>query len=343
MSNSTGNPPHRVSAVSKWRKKVKSRVGHWLSKRRLRVGRKLRAWTMPIYKKFGITSIARLFIPGYRIVTKSPGGLSIQGNYMGDVVDYPTIATLGDYGSGKKVAFEVADLIAQQKAHAVVTLGDNVYYETGFQTLVGNLYGDYLQHGAFFPAVGNHDYTEGRGIKLFDRYFDFLRGHRWYSVSFDRVEFFLLDSTQALTLEESFEEQSAWLERAVKESSAEWKIVVVHHPPHSARARSQPEFRFPFDKWGVSMVMSGHDHTLQHLIFDGVHFVVNGIGGGSIHEFEEILEGTEFRLSGEYGAVFLDVLPDTLRVRSLTVPSGQVHVFEIPQKKSAKASSSVEE
>jgi len=338
MSNSTGDSQRRVSAVSKRRKKVKSRVGHWFNKRHLRIGRKLRAWTMPLYKKFGITSIARLFIPGYRVVTKSPGGLSIQGNYMGEVVDYPTIATVGDYGSGKTPSREVANLIADQKAHAVVTLGDNVYFETGFQTLVGNLYGDYLQHGAFFPAVGNHDYTEGRGIKLFDRYFDFLRGHRWYSVSFDRVEFFLLDSTQALTLEESFEEQSAWLERAVKQSSAEWKIVVVHHPPHSARARSQPEFRFPFDKWGVSMVMSGHDHTLQHLIFDGVHFVVNGIGGGSIHEFEEILEGTEFRLSGEYGAVFLDVLPDTLRVRSLTVPSGQVHVFEIPQKKSAKAS-----
>lgn len=330
MTDAASLPPSRLSGVSKRRRKRQTRFKKWLDVRYKRTRQKARALLFPLYKRLGITSVVRWFVPGYRQVTKSPGGLAFQGAYLGDVTSYPTIAALGDYGSGKDVSYQVRDLIGREKAHAVVTLGDNVYFESGFQVLVGNLYGDYLRAGAFFPATGNHDYSEGRGIRLFDRYFDFLHGNRWYSVSFGPVEFFLLDSHQALHHEDVFEAQRAWLEKAVSESEATWKIVVIHHPPHSARSRSQHEFRFPFDQWGVCMVMSGHDHTLQHLVFDDVHFVVNGIGGGSLHDFEEVLEGTEFRLSGEFGAVFLDAHPDTLGVRFMTVPRGLVYSFDIP-------------
>ena len=316
--------------MSKRRKKKRGRFRLWLDRRYIRTGEALRRLVRPLYRTLGITSILALIIPGYRKVTKSPGGAALMGAFRNPVSATPTIAVIGDYGSGKDVSYQVRDMVVDQGSHAVVTLGDNVYYETGYQALVGNLYGDYLQAGAFFPATGNHDYSEGRGIALFDRFFDFLHGHRWYSVTFGEVEFFLLDSHQALHHRDVFEKQKKWLESAVKKSAARWKIVVLHHPPHSARSRSQHEFRFPFDEWGVCMVMSGHDHTLQHLPIDGVHYVVNGIGGGSIHEFEEILEGTEFRLSGQYGAVFLDVRPDVLTVRFMTVPNNVVHTFDIP-------------
>jgi hypothetical protein len=330
MSLDSSAQPRRQSAVSKRRKKQRNRVDRFIEKTHLRVNRRIKRFLRPLYRKLGITSVLRLVLPSYRQVTTSPGGISFEGSYRGEVRGVPLIATIGDYGSGKREAHQVAEMVSQQGANAVVTLGDNVYFETGFQTLVGSLYGDYLEAGAFFPATGNHDYTEGRGIAVYDRYFDFLNGHRWYSVVFGDVEFFLLDSHQALHHPDSFVAQRQWLETATQNSEATWKIVVVHHPPHSARSRSQHEFRFPFDQWGVCMVMSGHDHTLQHLTFDGVHYVVNGIGGGSLHEFEEILEGTEFRLSGEFGGVFLECHPDTLRVRFMTVPSGEVYSFDIP-------------
>jgi hypothetical protein len=322
--------------VSRRRKKRRTKIDRLVEKGHLRVNRRLRKILTPIYKKMGITSMVRLVVPGYRRVTLSPGGVSFQGGYRGEVRDFPIIATVGDYGSGKREAYGVADMVSREGANAVVTLGDNVYFETGFQTLVGALYGDYLEAGAFFPATGNHDYTEGRGIAVYDRYFDFLQGHRWYSVVFDDVEFFLLDSHQALHHPDSFEKQRQWLKTAAENSEARWKIVVSHHPPHSARSRSQHEFRFPFKEWGICMVMSGHDHTLQHLPIDGVHYVVNGIGGGSIHEFEEILENTTFRLSGEYGAVLLQVHPDSLKVRFMTVPDKVVHSFDIPAPKRTK-------
>lgn len=321
--------PQKLSGVSKRRKKSRSRALRWLQKRQLRINRLLKKRLAPIYSRLGITSVVRWFIPGYRQVTVSEGGQSFRGNFLNTGSDRPIIAIVGDYGSGKTESHLVAHMVSERPANAVVTLGDNVYFETGFQTLVGNLYGDFLQGGAFFPAAGNHDYSEGFGIVHFDRFFDFLRGHRWYSVSFGDVDFFVLDSHQALHHPDVLARQRKWLEAAVTASEAKWKIVVVHHPPHSARARSQEEFQFPYDRWGVSMVMSGHDHTLQHLIFDDVHYVVNGVGGGSLHEFEEILEGTEFRLSGHYGAVFLEPGDQVMTVRFVTLPATEVHSFEI--------------
>ena len=289
----------------------------------------IRKALFPLYKRLGIRSIVGIFVPGYRLVTTSPGGKHIAGLPESKPGDRFTIATLGDYGSGKPASYEVRDLIDAEGARAVVTLGDNIYYETGFKALVGDLYRKWLSAGVFFPATGNHDYSEGRGIALFDRFFAFLDGHRWYSVSLGPVDFFILDSHQALHHPEVFDAQRRWLEEATSKSSATWKIVVSHHPPHSARSRSQHEFRFPYDQWGVSMVMSGHDHTMQHLIVDEVHYVVNGVGGGSLHYFEEVLEGTEFRLANHYGAVMLDVGPDDLTVRFVTVDTGLVHQFAL--------------
>jgi hypothetical protein len=105
-------------------------------------------------------------------------------------------------------------------------------------------YGDYLEAGAFFPATGNHDYSEGRGIRLFDRYFDFLHGNRWYSVSFGPVEFFLLDSHQALHHEDVFEAQRAWLEKAVSESESH--LENRRHPPPPAFGEVTVPTRIPF-------------------------------------------------------------------------------------------------
>jgi len=300
----------------------------FLDRRYIRTVSRVKKLLFPLYRRLGIHSIVGVFIPGYRQVTKSPGGAHFTADV--DQSSPLVIATVGDYGSGKTPSFQVRDLVDSEGSDAVVTLGDNVYYETGFKALVGDLYGDYLAKNVFFPATGNHDYREGRGIANFDRFFGFLGGHRWYSVSIGPVDFFLLDSHQALHHEDVFAKQRAWLEEATAKSKATWKVVVTHHPPHSARARSQHEFRFPYDKWGVSMVMSGHDHTMQHLVVDSVHYVVNGVGGGSLHYFEEILEGTEFRLSDHFGAVFLDAEGDSLTVRFVTVDTGEVHRFRIP-------------
>ena len=308
---------HRPALLTWW--------DHTSEKLRVRIKRLLK----PIYRRLQIRSAIAWFIPGWGEVSKSKGGIALVGNLLDGPQDEPLIGVIGDYGSGRKPAFEVRDLVMARGAQAVVTVGDNVYFQTGYQALVGNLYGQYLEAGAFFPATGNHDYSEGRGIYHFDKYFDFLQGNRWYRVTLGPVEFFILDSHQALHHPDVFNAQYDWLEKSLHESKAKWKAVVVHHPPHSARSRSQKEFRFPYDQWGVSLVLSGHDHTLQHLVVDGVDYIVDGAGGGSLHKFEEVLEGTEYRLSGHYGAFFIQPEGSRLRCWFETVQGGVVHEFEV--------------
>lgn len=309
--------------------KPRSTFRRKLDKRYRRTRAFVRDALYPVYKALGIRSVLAPVIPGYRQVTKSPGGVALVGNLRGVPTDSPIIGLIGDYGSGKTPSYEVRDMVVAEGAQAIVTLGDNVYTEIGYQVLVGNVYGDYIQEGAFFPATGNHDYSEGRGIALFDRYFSFLEKNRWYSVTLGPIEFFLLDSQQALTHPDVMAAQIEWLEAAARRSTAPFRVVVVHHPPHSARNRSQLEFRLPYRDWGIQLVLSGHDHTLQHLEVDGVHYVVNGVGGGSLHYFDEILEGTVYRLDNHFGAAFVQPHGSTLDVWLSTVDHGEVHRFQI--------------
>ena len=62
-----------------------------------------------------------------------------------------------------------------------------------------------------------------------------------------------------------------------------WTIVVLHHPPYSAgyqgsndRRRATPSRR-SFERYGVQLVLSGHDHDYQRSTpINGVTYVVSG-------------------------------------------------------------------
>ena len=61
-------------------------------------------------------------------------------------------------------------------------------------------------------------------------------------------------------------EQYEWAEEQLKNASEPWKIVAIHHPAFSvAQHRFSPLsrylFRPLFEKYGVAMIMQGHDHV----------------------------------------------------------------------------------
>ncbi len=81
-----------------------------------------------------------------------------------------------------------------------------------------------------------------------------------YSVVYQGMQFLALNSN------ESLEEQMTFLEQELENSSARWKVVVCHHSIFSpAKGR---DFEFGRKKWkplldryGVDLVLNGHDHT----------------------------------------------------------------------------------
>ncbi|MBU6373448.1 MAG: metallophosphoesterase [Alphaproteobacteria bacterium] len=60
--------------------------------------------------------------------------------------------------------------------------------------------------------------------------------------------------------------QAAWLDRALAESKARWRVVTFHHPIFSSgKGRDSPERRAALlpilKKYDVDLVLQGHDHT----------------------------------------------------------------------------------
>ena len=68
--------------------------------------------------------------------------------------------------------------------------------------------------------------------------------------------------------------QIDWLEHALANSKAGWKIVVGHHQLYTVTGQRHdfPEMIGPFkpllDRYGVHAYINGHEHNLEHIAVD---------------------------------------------------------------------------
>lgn len=257
-----------------------------------------------------------------------------------------TFAVIGDYGTGDRQEAAVAELVASWDPGYVIAVGDNYYSPAGgkgagrYDESVGAHYcrwladvtttGDRCPSGqapvnAFFPALGNHDYSDaspapGTYLSYFDlpgatisntsgneRYYDFVQGP---------VHFFVLNSNP----EEpdgtgSSSPQAAWLSAQLAQSKSPWNVVYFHHPPYSSDSThgSRADMNWPFAQWGADAVISGHSHTYERLTRDGIVYFVNGLGGARRYAFATALPDSDVRYHADWGAQKVSVTPTSLR------------------------------
>ena len=85
--------------------------------------------------------------------------------------------------------------------------------------------------------------------------------------------------------QQSMEQQLAWIESTLAESTATWKIVMGHHPiyagttkPECERTDLQERLQPLLDAHDVDISVSGHIHNFQHIrVPDSqVDYIVNG-------------------------------------------------------------------
>lgn len=196
-------------------------------------------------------------------------------------------AVAGDIGTGDSYAYSVADSVGRSAAllpfDGLIILGDNVYPNGDPSRLEPTLfepYGPILEGGAeLLPILGNHDVRDGNGDGQVEK---LAIPGRWYASEIRHVLFIGLDSTQPESAE-----QLIWLEQTLSESDAKWKIAALHHPPYSAGQHGSDElmqesFVPIFEKYGVDLVLSGHDHDYQRSEpINGVTYIVSGAGSGT--------------------------------------------------------------
>jgi 3',5'-cyclic AMP phosphodiesterase CpdA len=211
------------------------------------------------------------------------------------VTDEPTIrlAAIGDVRSGDERQAAVASVLdsvhRENPLDGVILLGDNTLLRGAPANALTRTftipYAFLLERNVpFFAVLGNHDLR--RGMKEYQLYFPGfnMNGRPYYSKTFgdDAVEVFFLDSNEM----EKDVQQIRWLEQALEQSSAEWKVIATHHPLYSTanhhpageglRGRLEPILVHN----GVDLVLSGHNHIYERLQpVNGITHITSGSGG----------------------------------------------------------------
>jgi len=273
-----------------------------------------------------------------------------------------TFAVIGDYGMNNAPELNVANMVASWNPDLILTTGDDYYSAAGgtgtgkYDLSTGKYYCRFLKDAAsgpncpvsgmdqvtnrFFPSLGNHDYTDTGGVSVYESYFT-LPGsgfsnssgnERYYDFVWGPVHFFVLNSnSQEPNGISSSSTQAAWLQSRLAASTSPWQVVFDHHPPYSSGTGhgSTPSLQWPFAAWGADVVLSGHDHTYERLLVDGFPYFINGLGGGAIYYFVDILDGSQIRYNDDYGAMLVDADPSQITFQFITRQGVVVDTYTI--------------
>ena len=260
-------------------------------------------------------------------------------------------AVIGDFGSGSADEAAVANLVKSWNPSFILAVGDDRYGARDYDTVVGQFYCDYLKDAGsgtycpggpsavnrFFPALGNHDYSDGGGLIEYlsyftlpgtgieagsrtgqERYYDFIRGP---------VHIFVIDSMGALDSRADMVAQKKWLKASLSASSTPWQMVLLHHAPYSSGIHgSTAAMQWPYQAWGADAVLAGHDHDYERLQVGKIPYFVNGLGGMSRYPFLRQVAGSQARYSADYGAMLVrasetEIMYDFIRPAGTVIDS----------------------
>jgi acid phosphatase len=251
-----------------------------------------------------------------------------------------SFAVLGDWGRDTPEQHHVAAAMGRAAAQAnsdfVLAIGDN-FYSDGvasttdplWQSVFEGVYTHPALQVPWYALLGNHDYRGSPQAQI-----DYAAtSKRWrmparyYQVADAAlpradVDLFAIDTSPFVeryrektdepigrnTSSQDTAVQLAWLDHALSQSRAKWKLVTGHHPIRSGGsghgdqpeiiARVQPILK----RYGVQAYIAGHDHDLQHIRRDGIDMIQ--CGGGMEARPVSPVQGTRFcRAAAGFGMV----------------------------------------
>src|SRR5215212_25585 len=192
-------------------------------------------------------------------------------------------AVIGDTGSGSAKQTEVGNMMVQYRAafpfEFVLMMGDNLYggetpqdFEKKFSDPYKKLLADKVK---FYATLGNHDQALQVNYENFN-----MNGKEYYRFKKGDVAFYSLNSNYM------DKKQVEWLESELAKDTSEWKVCFFHHPPYSSAKKHGSDGQLRevvepiFVKYGVDVVLTGHDHVYERIKPQkGIYYFVSGAGG----------------------------------------------------------------
>jgi hypothetical protein len=240
-------------------------------------------------------------------------------------------AVIGDSGTGDNNQYRLAKVFTDTHQRFpyefVLMMGDNMYGSEGtrdFQRKFEIPYKPVLDKGVkFYASLGNHDSTNQRMYKLFN-----MNGERFYTFRPKAgIRFFALDSNYMDRT------QLQWLEKELAASGSDWKIMFFHHPIYSSGGRHgsdtalRDQLEPLFLKYGVDVVLAGHEHFYERLKPQkGIHYIISG-GAGKLRKGDVGGQFTEKAFDTGFHFMIFEIDGDQMHFQTIsdqnkTVDSG---------------------
>ncbi|MBN2108665.1 MAG: metallophosphoesterase, partial [Deltaproteobacteria bacterium] len=154
---------------------------------------------------------------------------------------------------------------------------------------------------------------------------------RYYEKRWGPVHLFALNSDQSEPDGyDKASKQAQWLKARLAASTAPWKVVYFHHAPYSSCLShgSKPSMQWSFKEWGASAVLSGHDHTYERIIINGLPYFVNGAGGAPLYKFGTPVAGSQVRYSAEHGAMRVTATQEMLTLQFYSTDGTTIQLID---------------
>jgi predicted phosphodiesterase len=190
------------------------------------------------------------------------------------------------------------------------------------------------QHAPIIYAHGNHDFDP-------KKLYVYTTETPWYSLSVANTRWIVLDSN----IDDV--NQDLWLSNELSSpetQSKDFKIVIVHIPPfmefwdpiawHEKDEKHWGEFvrtRFAplFSKYGVDLVISGHQHNYQRGQFNGTVYTIIGGAGGEL-DFDRVEDWSFYNVVRQtHHYILIEIWTDKIIWKAYNLEGFIIDSFEL--------------
>jgi phosphodiesterase/alkaline phosphatase D-like protein len=289
--------------------------------------------TSDAFKEIKIDGLQPGTVYGYEV--RESGGSFAKGKFR----TFPAgpepfrFAGIGDTRSNFFIHKQLVDAIKKQKPAFVINTGDLVDDGTKpedwppFWKVVGPL----VRNTYYYPAIGNHE----KDSPIYYKYFSLPNNggaEKYYSFTYGNVFVACLDFEQLYS-----GEQKSWLIKQLKATNADFKIVAVHVPFYSSSKREpntgiRSIYVPVLKKYGVQLVLHGHDHFYERSVdSNGIQYVVTGGGGAPLYDFEREVPESKVRVKN-YEYMIFDINGKQMDAKTIDVDGKVIDTFSITAK-----------
>ena len=236
----------------------------------------------------------------------------------------------GDWGTGSSAQAAISRRMcashATTPASFILTTGDNFYSPDGTATrsTFDRPEACLLATGLPWRATwGNHDIG---GTSTATR---LSSPRRWYSFAQGPLRVIVLDGNQP-----SSSAQLSFLTRTLQRATEPVRIVSIHQPPYTAGihepSTTEQRLMVPlFRKHGVSLVLSGHNHSYERIVTGGITYIVTGGGGAQPYPCVRVPAGLA-TCRPEHHFLEVDATATSLKVRAVRRDGSTLEAVDVP-------------